>query len=70
MTIVVEQTLSDQMASALRNCADLNAPGERRAAYCVSGIDFRWRTDSDVRRADAEALSTELNRRLSEAAHV
>jgi hypothetical protein len=67
MTIISEKTLVEQMADALRTCKHLKEPGERRAAYCVAGINFKWRHEGEIRQADGEAVSMEMDRRMCEA---
>ena len=60
-------TLSDRLALALRDAADLTNRGARHDAYSRAGVDFSFVTLSEIDAADQTALGIELARRMERA---
>lgn len=57
-------SLSDRMALALRDIANINDVGARAIAYIANGISLHELSREDVLAADQVAFSTELSKRM------
>ena len=62
----ITQTLTERMATVLREVLDPERKGVRYAAYHDAGIELYRFTIAETNAADAEALSIEIMRRLTQ----